>query len=379
MERRSDWNNVSVLIILPLWCRTYEQKNIGKLLKLLDDRKASIYVYCGPSDGDSLFKEFLPNAHLLNFRSAGSYLSCLLRFIKLITATKFDIVLWTYSGYKENLVLALYRLIGGIHYVIKSDSSMPPPPNTLRSKVSRALFFKFPARMSDLLIVESKEVEEYARKHYRTDNVYLFPNGVPVSKFKDLDKFFASQEPPVKHPYILYTGRICHEKGIDLLMESFALIADKVQGWTLEIVGMVWDEEYDKKIKSMIRDKQLEDRIIIHPPAFGRDLYRWYYFADFFVLPSRDEGLANRIPEAMFFRNPVVAFNVGQTRSMVNGDTGVLVPENNTGEFAKAMMRMVSEKGIREKMGEKAKAIIEDEYNDEVRIPQLVNRCRSFF
>ncbi len=232
--------------------------------------------------------------------------------------------------------------------------------------------------MADLLLVESKEVEDYARTHYKAKDLYVYSNGIPLQTFSNYCTAYTYQYPPAKPPYILYTGRICREKGIDLLIESFAQAAQEIPEWNLEIVGLVWDSAYDNAVKKMVSDKKLEGRVTFHPAAFGEELYRWYHFADFFVLPSRNEGLANRIPEAMFFKNPIVAFDVGQTRSMVNKEVGLIVPEGDVHAFTQAILHMAGDERKRKEMGEKANAVITADYNDDVLIPRLLAKLHSF-
>ena len=205
------------------------------------------------------------------------------------------------------------------------------------------------------------------------------PNGVPLGKLNSSVKLFHSVDSPIKGPYILYTGRIHPDKGIDQLIKSFAKIETKIPNWTLQIVGIVWDKAYDTTIKALVEELGLKKRVLFNPPAYGDELNKWYHFAEFFVLPSRHEGLANRIPESMYFRNPVIAFNVGQTCSMVNSQTGQVLRAGDIDALAKAILDHCLDEKMRLIKGETAHTMIKEEYNDEVLIPKFLNRCSELF
>ena len=59
---------------------------------------------------------------------------------------------------------------------------------------------------------------------------------------------------------------------------------------------------------------------------------------DLFVLPSKAEGISNTIMEAMASGLPVVATEVGGNRELVvQGQTGMLVPQDDPQAMAEAM------------------------------------------
>ena len=371
------WQDKNILVILPRWGRTFIGNNVGRLMTALTARSANVRVYCASSSDDKFFALDFPEGVLCNSRPMGGLVRRTYNFFKVICRVKPDLVLWTYSGYFENILLAILRICFGIPYVIKNDSLVLPEPNLLKSKIARQVFYKFPESRANLILAETGEVELHLRKRNNPERVYLFPNGVPVSEFLSMEAQFKLEDAPTETPYILYTGRIHSDKGVDLLIESFCLMADRCSPWTLHIVGPSWDSSYEEKCKKMVADRKMDKRIIFHPFVGGVELYKWYSSAEVFVLPSREEGLANRLCEAMFFKNPVVAFNVGQTANLVTSRTGSLVRKGDIRALSEEIYTLAQDKKKRIEMGRNARREIVEKYNYDKILPDLLEKCEG--
>jgi glycosyltransferase involved in cell wall biosynthesis len=75
-----------------------------------------------------------------------------------------------------------------------------------------------------------------------------------------------------------------------------------------------------------------------------------------FVLPSLIENSPNSVAEAMCAGLPVVATNVGGIPSMVDdGVTGILVPPRDVGALSSAVIRLLEDRPLRQKIGAAAK------------------------
>jgi glycosyltransferase involved in cell wall biosynthesis len=79
--------------------------------------------------------------------------------------------------------------------------------------------------------------------------------------------------------------------------------------------------------------------------------------SDVFVSTSRLTNVAIPTCEAMVCGLPVVGFDVGTTREVIlDGDTGLLVPDGNVQELAAAIARLVGDEDLRRRMGGRARA-----------------------
>ena len=129
-------------------------------------------------------------------------------------------------------------------------------------------------------------------------NEYIFaPNGVDeVIKnidFNDLTNIRA------KFKQILFVGKICEHKNIDVLINAFSRFLKKKIGWKLSIIGHIEDKIYLKKIKQIINNKNLEEKVVIGGFKTGEDLINEYKRSSFFVSASKSENFGLSIAEAL--------------------------------------------------------------------------------
>lgn len=81
-----------------------------------------------------------------------------------------------------------------------------------------------------------------------------------------------------------------------------------------------------------------------------------YYAAmDIFVFPSRFEALGSSILEAMAFGLPVVASKIDGIPEIVDdGYNGLLFESENSHDFSKKLLRVVTDSSLRQTLGENA-------------------------
>jgi glycosyltransferase involved in cell wall biosynthesis len=84
---------------------------------------------------------------------------------------------------------------------------------------------------------------------------------------------------------------------------------------------------------------------------------------DVSVLTSDSEGLSNVILETMAAGVPVVAYDVGGNRELVNADRGAIVPAGNEIEFAAAVARLLEQQGLRQMLAHNARAFAEEKFS----------------
>jgi len=88
---------------------------------------------------------------------------------------------------------------------------------------------------------------------------------------------------------------------------------------------------------------------------------------DVFVLPSYREGLSRSLIEAGACGLPAVTTDVPGCRDVVrDGENGLLVPARDTGALADAIARLVLDAALRERMGERARAVVVEGFSNEV-------------
>lgn len=154
-----------------------------------------------------------------------------------------------------------------------------------------------------------------------------------------------------KNNTLTAVGRLTHQKGFDLLLKAFALVAPKHPDWKL----VIWGEGDDRKLLEAQRDA-LGLQARVEMPGVTARPGLWVETADVFVLSSRYEGWGIVLLEAMAVELPVVSFECewGPGTMITNGDDGILVPCENVDALALALDAMLGDQIQRETMGAKA-------------------------
>jgi GalNAc-alpha-(1->4)-GalNAc-alpha-(1->3)-diNAcBac-PP-undecaprenol alpha-1,4-N-acetyl-D-galactosaminyltransferase len=179
----------------------------------------------------------------------------------------------------------------------------------------------------------------------------VLPRGVPPRDGRNGARVLAS------------LGRLSWEKGYDLLIKSFAKVADAHPSWTLEIWGRGGDRE---KLEEYAAQLGVADRVTLG--GFTADTDDVLARADLYVQPSRREGFPNALCEAMASGLPVVAFASSPGVRMIvrDGVDGVLVPKEQVGSLARTLDRLMRDEAERTRLAARAPEVVQRFSVDEV-------------
>jgi glycosyltransferase involved in cell wall biosynthesis len=203
-------------------------------------------------------------------------------------------------------------------------------------------YFKKVGCFDKIVTLTSSDAQEW--KHF-TNNVTIIPN--PVTLYPNHIELKSTN-----YNRIICAGRLHEQKGFDLLIEAFSLIANKCPNWVVDIFGEGDDEVF---LKQLIVAKKMEGRIVINSPTSL--IYDEYQKSDFYVLSSRYEGYGLVLLEAMACGIPCVSFRCkyGPEEIITSGEDGLLVDDGNVQALADSMLWMIDHSAERKEMGEKAR------------------------
>jgi glycosyltransferase involved in cell wall biosynthesis len=147
-------------------------------------------------------------------------------------------------------------------------------------------------------------------------------------------------------------GRLSPEKGFDVLVEAARQLRDSYQrvGFGVLLFG---EGSLRAELQKQIDDCGLASNFIL--AGFTNELDRWMPHFDLFVQSSHTEGLPNVLLEAAAAGVPVVATDVGGTSEVVaDGETGQLVPADDSAELASVIDDLLSSEAMRATMARNA-------------------------
>ena len=157
-------------------------------------------------------------------------------------------------------------------------------------------------------------------------NWRVVPNGVDLDVFVVEDREAARNELGLdSRPLAVAVGRLSRQKGMDVLLAAWPEIERRVPDAQLVVIGSGPEEDELRRRAGSARLLGARD-----------DVPSWLAAADVLVVPSRWEGLAYVVLEAMAAGRSVVATDVAGMREAL-GDTGVLVPPEDPAALAVAV------------------------------------------
>lgn len=136
--------------------------------------------------------------------------------------------------------------------------------------------------------------------------------------------------------YMLFFGLVRAYKGLDLLLDAFALVKDELPNLQLLIAGEFYEDEL--KYQDQIKRDQLDSRVIIRNAFIpDADLRKYFSVASLIVQPYRTATQSGVTQVAFHFQKPMLVTNVGGLGEIVHhGKMGYAVPPNAE-DIAKAL------------------------------------------
>jgi hypothetical protein len=198
--------------------------------------------------------------------------------------------------------------------------------------------------------------------------------GVDLERFKPGEEDALKEDLGIKKktPVLLFVGGLdaAHAfKGVQEMIEALEQI--KQHDWHLVIVG---DGNLKETYRANAEANGLADRITFAGSVSNEDLPRYYRMADMHLFPStkRAEAFGLVAMEAAASGVPSIASDLPGVRTVVlDGDTGLLVPPANVEELKNAILLLLEQVDLRERLGLSARKQAEQRYAWEPLIDRL--------
>ncbi len=198
-------------------------------------------------------------------------------------------------------------------------------------------------RWSDAFITISPDIYDELRENGLDEGkLWNIRNGVDVQHFSpatSTDRIALRESLGLpQRPTVVFTGRMVHEKGIDVLLIAWREVIRRLPNAYQVLVG---EGEQRAAFEAQAQALGLQEHVRF---VGGCDNVAPYLrAADAFVLPSRAEGLPVSLLEAMACQLPCVATNIGGTMQVLSDTVnGRLVPVEDAPALAKALVQVLN-------------------------------------
>lgn len=194
------------------------------------------------------------------------------------------------------------------------------------------------------------------------EKIRVIPCGVDIELFRHIDPQEARTQLGLgPGRFILFVGRLTPVKGLDTLIRAFRVLLDHKRSnrGDVRLLVVGGEQEYphsdSPELRALAESLGIVDRTIFLGPQQQSLLPLFYASAEMCVLPSRHESFGMVALEAMACGKPVVASNVGGLAfSVVNNETGVLVPEGDPTALATSLSYLLDHPEVTRELGRKA-------------------------
>ena len=225
--------------------------------------------------------------------------------------------------------------------------------------------------------------QEYCRLRLSTEskiNVLGFgsSHGVDIDHFRRTAwKDLGPTEPKLRQTMasgtliLGFVGRFSRDKGARELLKCCQVLVQSGVRYSLLVIGPVEGErETLKKLQELA-----QETIIMGPVT---DVAPYYSIMDLLLLPTHREGFPNAVLEAAASGVPTVTTDAtGAIDSVIDGQTGVIVPAHDEEAYATAVLSLVKDSQLLHELGASARARAVANFDSKTVAKQFVDFLRQ--
>ncbi|GAA2438673.1 glycosyltransferase family 4 protein [Streptomyces macrosporus] len=257
------------------------------------------------------------------------------RIVEYLAGTEADVVVGTRPGL--NTMIAMHTRPGPVR-VGQEHLTLATHPRALRMTL-RGVY----PRLDALTTVTEADARDY-RRTMRLPGVRVqaVPNGVPAPEVEPADG---------TGKWVIAAGRLAPAKRYDLLLRAFAKVVKERPDWRLRLYGGGREEA---RLRALVEELDLYNHAFLMGPVHPIEA-EWVK-GSVAAVTSSLESFGMTIVEAMRCGLPVVATACphGPGEIIADGVDGRLVPPGDVDAIAGALLELINDDELRQRMGRAA-------------------------
>ncbi|HUI01137.1 MAG TPA: glycosyltransferase family 4 protein [Nitrososphaerales archaeon] len=227
-------------------------------------------------------------------------------------------------------------------------------PAFLKASVLNSLETRL-LRQCDTTIAVSRHTASTVERYMGIDplRMRVVMNGIDTSPFEKGDgDVFREAFPRTKERSVLYVGRLNQSKGVQVLLDAFAMMLKTGPASSLVLVG-TGEARFVGSLRDRAASLGISEDVVFAGRISDSLLPHAFAASSMSVLPSYMEGFGLSVLESMASSRPAVATKVGGVPEvLVDGETGLLVRPGDAKGLSDAMGLVLSDQALARRMGE---------------------------
>jgi glycosyltransferase involved in cell wall biosynthesis len=215
---------------------------------------------------------------------------------------------------------------------------------------------------SRFLVLSAHQADQVQRYGLATPaRVTRLPNAISPTDHPAMDRAEARRALalPPDVPLVLGVGRLCRQKGFDVLVEAARLLRQSADPAQVVILG---DGPLETSLRRRIDAAGLQDAVSL--PGHVDDVAPWYAACDMVAMPSRYEGMPYVLLESKVASRPIVVARVSGLEEFVrHGRDGYLVPPENPRALANVLRGLAGRQVELAALGRRARQSLRPEWH----------------
>lgn len=237
------------------------------------------------------------------------------------------------------------------------------------------LLERFIARFTDIIITltELEKRDFVVYKIIKPERIVVINSGLELDKYRKAVPFAEDKRDEFKidkdTAVVGMISRLEPVKGPMYLVEAGKFVIERFPKVKFLIAG---EGSLRNKMESRCKEMGVSDKFIF--AGWIDNIPRILAILDVLVLPSLNEAVGRVLIEAGACGVPVVAAKVGGVPEIVrNGETGILVPPEDSYKLAQSIILLLEDKDKRQGMAENAKRRVDNKFSAEKMINKVSN------
>lgn len=240
-------------------------------------------------------KYFHKNKLELNYNK---FIYSLPSIIKLIKKEKFNFIISSFPNISALILLTKSLRLHKCKVIVRQPNMIE---NSLKGNFKLFVLkyiYKKLIKTANAVIVTSNHMLKEAKKNKVIEKkIYFLSNPIDLNKTRKNIQPYRSKGEKVK---LIFVGRLVYQKGIDRILYLF----NKFEKFELLIIG---DGIEKKTLEAEVKRLKIDSNVKFL--GHKKNPFKYIAGADYFILPSRWEGLPNSVIESLALGTPVIAFS----------------------------------------------------------------------